>query len=207
MNIFPWMNIISLNEYIFLNEYDFLKWICFPWMKIIPWINIVSLNEYNFLEINITPWTNIISLNEYIFVNKYMFFEWIKFPWKLRIISFPWSWINTIPWSCINIQLLDVKWFLEYKYILVNVNTYISWILQQRANHNQLAVVTQANTNYDLLVLWVSCKQRPLLSRHEKCFCIPTTNPPLSLKFAFSLKTSDRGCTLCADVSENRFLH
>ena len=37
-------------------------------------------------------------------------------------------------------------------------------------------------------------KSRDLLYTHEKCLCVPTTNPPLSLKFAFliSLKTSDR---------------
>ena len=108
------------------------------------------------------------------------------FHWQLTSISFPWSWLNTIPWSCINIQLLGVKWCLECKYILLNVNMCISWILHhlQTANHNQLWVVTQTNTNNDLLVLWVLCeqrllypheKQRPLVSpRKPETSCIPT---------------------------------
>ena len=40
-------------------------------------------------------------------------------------------------------------------------------------------------------------KNRDLLYPHKKCLCVPMTNPPLSLKFAFlsSLKTSrSSGC-------------
>ena len=73
-------------------------------------------------------------------------------------------------------------------------------------------MVTQTNTNDDLLVLCVTYEQRPLvyhenkdlLYPHEKCLCVPTTNPPLSLKFAFlsSLKISDRGCNPCGRLGK-----
>ena len=150
MNIFPWMDIISLNEYISLNE-DIEGTVTVPWNE----YNFVS--EYNCLEWLYFLWINICSLKESIF------------PWQLTSISFPWSWINTIPWSCINIQLLDVKYCIECKYILFNLNICISWILHhlQTANHSQLWMVTQTNTNDDLLVLCVNCEQRPLVY-HEK---------------------------------------
>ena len=73
-------------------------------------------------------------------------------------------------------------------------------------------MVTQTNTKYDLLVLCQLCEQRPifyttksrdLLYPHEKCLCVPTTNPLLSLKFAFTLKTSDRGCNLCGRLGKD----
>ena len=98
------------------------------------------------------------------------------FSWQLTSISFPWSWINTIPWSCNNISL--------------NMNTciFLIWYHLQTANHSQLWVVTQTNINYDLLVLCVPWEQRPLVYPQK-------TGDPL--KFAFSLKTSDWGCNLC----------
>ena len=60
----------------------------------------------------------------------------------------------------------------------------------------------------DLLVLGAPCEQRPfvyprktdLLCPHEKCLRVLTTNPPL--EFAFSLKTSDRGCNLCGRLGK-----
>ena len=52
--------------------------------------------------------------------------------------------------------------------------------------------------------LLYTTKSRDLLYSHEKCLCVSTTNPSLSLKFAFSLKISDRGFLIRADVSENR---
>ena len=61
------------------------------------------------------------------------------------------------------------------------------------------------NTICDLLVLCVllyTTKSRDLLYPHEKCLCVPTTNLPLLLKFAFSLKTSDRGCNLCGPLGK-----
>ena len=40
------------------------------------------------------------------------------------------------------------------------------------------------------VVLCVTCEQRPLVY-HEKCLCVPTTNLPLSLKFAFFIFTKN----------------
>ena len=173
----------SLNEDIFCR----MNWY-------VPWNEYDSVKKYNCLEWLLFLWINICPLNKFFYL-------------QLTSISFTWSWINTIPWSCINIQLLDVKQCLECKYILLNVNICISWFLHylQTANHSQLWVVTQTNINYDLLVLCIPCEQRPLvylLYPHEKCLCVPTTNPPLSLKFAFSLKTSDRGCNLCGRLGK-----
>ena len=64
-------------------------------------------------------------------------------------------------------------------------------------------MVTQTNTNYNLLVLCVPCEQRlPCVPTN------PTTNPPLSLKFSFF--TDNLGSVevvLYAYVSENSFLN
>ena len=51
--------------------------------------------------------------------------------------------------------------------------------------------------------LLYTTKSRDLLYPHEKCLCVSTTNPPLSLKFAFSLKPQIE-VVICTDVSENR---
>ena len=174
MNIWPWTwtNICSLNEHIqyyleWIYMYsNFPEWICFYWTGIsflertdkVPWNEYNFVSEYNCLEWLYFLWITICSLNESVF------------PRQLTSISFPWSWINTIPWSCINIQLLDVKWCLKCKSdILFNLNIRISWILHhlQTANHKQLWMVKQTNTNYDLLVLCVACELRPLVY-HEK---------------------------------------
>ena len=84
------------------------------------------------------------------------------------------------------------------------MNIYISWFLHylQTANHSQLWVVTQKNINYDLLVSLHTPVSRDLLYPHKKWLCVPTKNPPLSLKFAFSLKTSDRSCNLCGRLGK-----
>ena len=57
-------------------------------------------------------------------------------------------------------------------------------------------------TVYDLLVLCVPCEQRHLVSPRKMFLCPGTTNPSLSLKFTFSLKTSDRGCILCGRLGK-----
>ena len=48
-----------------------------------------------------------------------------------------------------------------------------SWVLHhvQTANHSQLWMVAQRNTNYDLLVLCVTCEQRPLVSPRKMFMC------------------------------------
>ena len=155
---------VPLNEYISLNGYNFPEWLCFPWTRIYfhEWTNKFfemgynSVNEYNCLEWLYFLWKNICSLNEFISltVNKYII--------SLKLNKYD-------LWSCTNIQLLDVKLCLDCKYILLNVNICISWILQplQTANNSQLWMVTQTNTNYDLLILCVPCEQRPLVY-HEK---------------------------------------
>ena len=120
--------ICSLNEHISLNGYNVPERIGFHWMRIyflertdkVPWNENIFVSEYNCLEWLYFLWINICSLNESVF------------PWHLTSISFSWSWINTIPWSCINIQLLDVKECLGCKYILFNLNICISWISCER---------------------------------------------------------------------------
>ena len=149
-----------------------------------------------------------------LFVNKYMFFEWIS-------ISL------TVNKYIISLKLNNYKSLKLHKYtvagckimpwvqiFLFNLNISISWILHhlQTANHSQLWMVTQTYTNYDLLVLYVVCEQIPLVCHekqrllypHENCLCVPTTNPPLSLKFAFliSLKASDRGYNPCGRLGK-----
>ena len=119
---------------------------------------------------------NIDSLNEHISsnLNEYDLLERIYlvlFPWKLTSISFPWSWTNTIPWSCINIQLLDVKWCLEYKYILLSACEYIhiSWILQQ----NKRLTINPVYT-----VQYKQTRVRPGLKLTQISFCrVSTANP------------------------------
>ena len=53
-------------------------------------------------------------------------------------------------------------------------------------------MVTQTNTNYDLLVLCVTCEQRPLVY-HEKqqTSCIPTKNVYVSLRQIRHLRKTD----------------
>ena len=69
------------------------------------------------------------------------------------------------------------------------MNTYIFLeICNKRPTIINFEWSRKTHTNYDLSVLCVPCEQRPLV-----------------LKFASSLKASDRGL-LYADVSENRFL-
>ena len=110
----------------------------------------------------------------------------------------------------LNLTHLRTTWpWSANMFCLIWIYACISWILHhlQAANHSQLWMVTQTNTNYALLVLCVACERRPLvyhenqrpLVSHENFLCVPTTNPPLSLKFALliSLKTSDRGCNPC----------
>ena len=151
----------------------------FRWTKIyflertdtVPWNEYNFVSEYNCLEWLYFLWINICHLKEWIF------------PWQLTSISLPWSWINTIPWSCINIRLLDVNQCLECKYILFNLNICISWILHllQTANHSQLWMVTQTNTNYDLLVICVTC-ETSCIPRKTETSCIPTKNVYVSLR-------------------------
>ena len=74
--------------------------------------------------------------------------------------------------------------------------------LSGHANKHKLWFISSLRT----LRAETSCipkKNRDLLCPHEKCLCAPTTNLPL--KFAFSLKTSDRGCNLCERLGKQTF--
>ena len=98
--IFPWMNIISLNEY-----------------NILEWTD-------KFLEMNIIPWTNIIASNDYICylngfisltVNKYIISLKLNKYNSLKLHKYTVAGCKILPW----VQL----------YILLSVNICISWIL------------------------------------------------------------------------------
>ena len=107
------MKIVSLNEHMALNlnEYMFLKLIyILEWIQC-PWMNMFSLNEDIFPRMNwLVPW------KEYDSVKEYNCLDWLYFLWinicpfnefislQLTSTSFPWSWINTIPWSCIRYE-------------------------------------------------------------------------------------------------------
>ena len=87
------------------------------------------------------------------------------------------------------------------------MNICTNWFLHyfQTANHSQLWVVTQTNTNYDLLLLCIpasrdllyTTKSRDLLYHHEKCLCPHD-------KSAIILKKLQIEVIICADISENR---
>ena len=97
--------ICSLNEHISSNGYNFPEWICFIER------GYIFLNELTrFLGTNIISCQNLIASNDYTFLSiNICSLNKSVFSWQLTSISFPLSWINAIPWSCINLQLLDVK--------------------------------------------------------------------------------------------------
>ena len=162
MNIWPWnsTNICSLNEYISLNGYNFPEWICFPWtrMYFLEWTD-------KFLEMNIIPrkntlnclewlyllWINICSLNEFISlsVNKYVISLKLNKYNSMKLHRNTVAGCKIMHW----VQIYFVE--CEYMYFLIFTN------------HSQLLVVTQTDTNCDLLVLCIPCEQRPLVY-HEK---------------------------------------
>ena len=177
---------LNLNEYMFLKQKHILEWIEFPWMNIFRWTRIYFLER-----IDTVPWNEYISVSEYNCL-ELLYFLWINtcylkesiFPWQLTSISFPWSWINTIPWSCINIQLLDVKQCLECKYILFNLSTCISWILY----HLQTQPWSTLNGHANKYKLWFISSLRNLraetscIPRKTVTSCIPTKNVYVSLR-------------------------
>ena len=99
-----------------------------------------------------------------LFVKKYMLFERINIYLKVNkyIISLKLNKYNSLKLH--KCTVAGCKIMPESKYILFSLNIFAHL---QTANHSQLWMVTQTNTNYDLLVLCITCEQRPLVF-HEK---------------------------------------
>ena len=101
--------------------------------------------------------------------NKYMFYEWISISLTVNkyIISLKLNKYNSLKLHKYTVAGCKIMPWVQS--ILFDLNICISWILHQlqTANHSQLWMVTQTNTDYDLLVLCITCEQRPL-AYHEK---------------------------------------
>ena len=104
-----------------------------------------------------------------LFVNKYLFFERINISLTFNkyIIYLKLNKYNSLKLHKYTVAGCKIMPWVQYS--LFNLDICISWTLHhlQTANHSQLWMITQTNSNYDLLVLCVTCEQRPLVY-HEK---------------------------------------
>ena len=159
-----------------MNEYNFFEWLYFLW------INICSLNKFISLRVN----KYIISLK----LNKYN---------SLKLHKYTVAWCKIMPW----VQIYFVE--CEYMYLLdfaSFTNGQPQSTLSGHANKYKLWFISSLRT-LRAESSWIPTKNGDLLCPHEKCLCVLTTIPPL--KFAFSQKTSDRGCNLCGGLGKQTF--
>ena len=124
------------------------------------------LNQYNFLEWIWILWINICSLNEYISlkVNNYIIFLKLNRYYSLKLHKYTVAGCKMMPW----IQIYFVE--CEYKHSLIfTTNSQPQSYLSGHTNKYKLWFSSSLRT----LRAEASC------SNHKKCFCVPTTNPPL----------------------------
>ena len=146
-----------------LNGYNFPEYAFPEWRYFLEWTD-------KFLQMNIIPWTNIIASNNYTFCEE-IYVIWINlFPWQLTSISLKLNKYNSLKMHKYWVSGCKTMPWVQIYFVECECMYCISWILHhlQTANHSQLWVVMQTNTNFDLLVLCVPCD--------ERTSCVPTKN-------------------------------